>query len=186
MRLRGAEADEFTAFVHSRRSHLVFMAQALLSQHADEAEDVVQLALVRLASRWNSVRDPNAYVRRAIVNLTVDRGRKQSSRAADAIPIGVSGSLEPHAAKVADPSLAIVRALSLRAALAQLPQRQRQVLVLRFLEDCNEAETARLLDCSVGTVKNTAHKGLLHLRQLTGAVEAPGHDGMRDDDIRLG
>ncbi len=49
------------------------------------------------------------------------------------------------------------------AALRELPTRMRAVVVLRFIEDLSEAETAALT-CAVGTVKSAAHRGLARLR----------------------
>ncbi len=51
------------------------------------------------------------------------------------------------------------------AALAKLPPGQRAVIVLRFAEDLSEAQTARALGCSIGTVKSQAARGLRTLRQ---------------------
>ena len=56
--------------------------------------------------------------------------------------------------------------------ITTLPTGQRAVLVLRFYEDLTEAETARLLGVSVGTVKRQTHRALDSLRKRLGVAEA--------------
>ena len=57
-------------------------------------------------------------------------------------------------------------------ALAELPPRQRAVLVLRYWEDLSVEETASLLECSTGTVKSQAARGL---RMLRGLMQTPSY-----------
>ncbi len=49
-----------------------------------------------------------------------------------------------------------------------MPPRQRAAIVLRFYEDLSEADTAKAMGCSVGTVKSQTAKGLARLRELLG------------------
>jgi len=56
--------------------------------------------------------------------------------------------------------------LAVHLALARLTVRQRTVIVLRFYEDLTEAQTARVLGCTVGTVKRHGHEALTRLREL--------------------
>lgn len=58
--------------------------------------------------------------------------------------------------------------------LAELPVRQRAVLVLRYFEDLSEAQTAAMLGCSVATVKKQAGRGMARLREITGSPAEPG------------
>jgi RNA polymerase sigma-70 factor (sigma-E family) len=131
----------------------------LLCGDAVEAEELVQSALVRVALRWPFVRDkddPNGYVKRAIVHANINQWRRVRSRetlTADLPDVGV-----------ADGASAVADQDAVRRALAGLPPRQRAVLVLRYLDDMSEQETANVLGCSVGTVKSQAHKGLSKLR----------------------
>ncbi len=61
------------------------------------------------------------------------------------------------------------RAMVLWQAVQDLPVRQRSVLVLRFYEDLPEAEVARLLGLSLGTVKSRCHRALAQLRERLGS-----------------
>ena len=70
---------------------------------------------------------------------------------------------------------------------AELPARQRAVIVLRYWEDLPEADVAAILNCSTGTVKSTASRGLTRLRQaLTDAGQGtPSAERQQAPDQRL-
>lgn len=65
-----------------------------------------------------------------------------------------------------DPARAVALRHALYVALRQLGPRQQAVLVLRYLEDCSEAQTAAILGCSPKTVASQASRALQRLRTL--------------------
>ncbi len=83
----------------------------------------------------------------------------------------------PEGAAAPDASGAAEVRLVVRTALSRLTARQRTVLVLRYFEDLPEAEVARLLGCSVGTVRSTTHRSLARLRTLAPELTAEGGTG---------
>jgi RNA polymerase sigma-70 factor (sigma-E family) len=154
-----ARDDEFAAFVAARYRALV-RTGLLLTNDAGHAEDLAQSALIRTYLAWGRLREPQnaeAYTRRTLTRLAIRAGQRRwkSEVSAGALP-------ESQSRQVPAPD---DLALDVRAALAQLPAGQRAVLVLRYLDDCSEAETARLLGISPGTVKSRAARGLASLRQ---------------------
>jgi RNA polymerase sigma-70 factor (sigma-E family) len=158
-------ADEFfEEFVRSRSAHLYKLA-LLLTGHQADAQDLLQVVLERAYRRRSAlVRDvdPEPYVRKAMVNAAIDRRRLLRRRREHPLE-----DIEPRA-ELRDPIGQIAdRDLVLRW-LAMLPPRQRSVLVLRFWEDLPEAEVARTLGCSLGTVKSHSSRGLARLRELAG------------------
>src|SRR5947208_2065374 len=95
-------------------------------------------------SRWDRVAQPEAYVRRVMVNHLVSRWRRRQI-------VEVLTAVLPERPGTADqPELRD----ELWRALGRLPARMRAVLVLRYWEDLSEAETADVLGCSVGSVKS--------------------------------
>jgi RNA polymerase sigma-70 factor (sigma-E family) len=153
-----AEA-EFGRFVAARSAGL-FRAAYLLTGDRHEAEDLVQTTLERVAQRWRRIEDaPDAYARRVLYHLQVERWRLRSFRRET--PVAHVPEVERR-----DHSAGADLRVSLVAALGRLTRRQRAVLVLRYFEDLSEAETARLLDISVGTVRSTASRTLARLRVL--------------------
>lgn len=123
-----------------------------------EAEEVAQEALVRAYLRWRRVAPyAEAWVARVATNLALDQHRRRARQRRPA-------THRPPSADGADPSGGLVDRLDLVAGLRRLPRRQREVVALRYLADVSEAETARLLGCTTGTVKTHAHRGLAALR----------------------
>ena len=146
----------FTAFVRERGDALTRTARLLIPDRG-EAEDALQVALLRLTRHW-PVEAPDAYVRQALVNLARDRGRRRHlvPEPSDAVVV------------VAVPDLADAHAAAghLVALLSALPERQRTTVVLRVLEGLSEAECAQVMDCAPGTVKSNLARGLDRLRTL--------------------
>jgi len=152
---------EFIAFVH-RRGERHLRTAVLLTGDWHAAEDLVQSALIRLYQAWprlDTTDDPDAYLRRIMLNTRRSWWRSQWRRE---VPVdGLPESVDP-----ADVSEQLVLSDAVRRALATLPARQRAALVLRYFEDLPEAEVARLMGCSTGSVKTHTHRGLRAMRTL--------------------
>jgi len=146
------------------RGGVLLAAAVLLTGRRDAGEDLLQLALERVMRQWCRVEgNPEGYLRRTMYHLAVDRWRQLARRRE------VYGTDLTVTATVGDGAEEFGVRDALVRALDQLPPRQRAVLVLRYFEQCSEAETAAVLDCSVGTVKSSASRGLARLREVTGA-----------------
>jgi RNA polymerase sigma-70 factor (sigma-E family) len=154
----------FREFVEIRYADLIRTAY-LLTGSRHSAEDLVQIALMRLMRRWRQVSDPMAYVRRIMVNERVSLWHRFGSREFLA---GVTGAWRLHAERGRSRDVAdgVVARDEVLTALRGLPSRMRAVLVLRYWEDLPEAEIAQTLGCSVGTVKSQASRGIARLREL--------------------
>jgi RNA polymerase sigma-70 factor (sigma-E family) len=154
--VRSEHEAGFTAYVSSRSSALLRFA-ALLTGDVSEAEELLQVALIRLAAHWPlRADDPTAYVKRTLTNLSYDRGR--SLRRHRDLATRVTEPLRADFTEVHAESDAVLRAL------ATLPRRQRLMVVLRYVEGMSEREAAVAAGCSVGTVKSQASRGLDRLR----------------------
>jgi RNA polymerase sigma-70 factor (sigma-E family) len=141
--------------------------------HREEARDIAQETLARAYGRWPRVRArAEGWVSRVATNLALDHVRRASRRNRGVVPAGRRGDETGS-----DHVVHAVERADLVAALRRLPRRQRDVVVLRYLADLGEAEVARTLDLSTGTVKSHAHRGLAALRSSlrldVGAPPAP-------------
>ncbi|QFZ77037.1 SigE family RNA polymerase sigma factor [Streptomyces fagopyri] len=165
-----AEAQEnFREFVANRSPALLRTAVLLSGGDRHAAEDLLQNALIKAAGRWHRVDEPEAYVRQILYRQQVSRWRLKWPRRE------VSVAEPPEGARQGtDASAAAELRVVMRGAPARLTARQRTVLVLRYFEDLPEADVARLLGCSVGTVRSTTHRSLARLRALAPELAALG------------
>jgi RNA polymerase sigma-70 factor (sigma-E family) len=151
--------EEFREFMHGRWPTMVRLAYGLTGD-LGHAEDVAQTAFARAYAAWPKVvraGNPDAYVRKIVVNENRNRFRKRRvpERLTDVIP----------ECDALDATRDLSDRSSLMTALRVLGPRQRAVVVLRYWLDLTEAETAAILNCSVGTVKSQASRALVTLRR---------------------
>ncbi|MCU1589599.1 MAG: hypothetical protein JWP11_855 [Frankiales bacterium] len=153
---KGTSAD-FDAFVASRATALLRYGVLLFGNQGD-AEDALQDGLEKTWRRWDRLSGaaPEAYVRQCLLNAARDSARRRRVR------------LNAAARLFTRPPESVTTAVDgrdeLLQALGALPPRQRAVLLLRYWLDMAEADVARELGCSVGTVKSQAARGLARLR----------------------
>lgn len=153
--------EGFAEFMTANGPALSRFAYLLSGNHAD-AQDLLQTALTKTATRWKQIArydSPAAFTRRVMINDAASfwrRARRARIQADTSVPEQVS----------TDEMARAVPRLMLRKALTRLGPRQRAVLVLRFFEDLSVEQTAEVLGCSIGTVKSQTFDALSRLRAL--------------------
>ncbi|MFG1677351.1 SigE family RNA polymerase sigma factor [Micromonospora sp. NPDC049282] len=152
----------FTRFFHDHGKHLARLAYLLIGDRSD-AEDIAQDTLIEIYRRWGEVRADTAvaYARVAVVN----RSRSLQRRRA------VARRFAPRLAQRDDTGPADLPDRWLWDMVQSLPRRQREVVVLRYWCDLGEADIARVLGISAGTVKSSGHRAHTRL-----AAALAGHD----------
>jgi len=131
----------------------------------DDPESLAAEALTRAYDRWPSLRRhpaPDAWVLRVTINLALDRVRHQSRRTNTTVIDLRTGGADAASTASFD-ELSVLR-LALVAALAELPDKQRQAVALRYLGGCVERDIAASMKVSPGTVKTHLRRGLEKLR----------------------
>lgn len=153
--------ESFEEFVAARRPALLRTAYLMTGSHED-AEDLVQVALVKAVPHWRKISDrPEPYVRRILARESVSRWRRRRWREVGTAEMPEGGASDVDVAERED----------LRRALLALAPRQRAVVVLRYYEDLTEAQTADALGITVGTVKSQASDALARLRAVVPGLE---------------
>ncbi|CAL9567583.1 SigE family RNA polymerase sigma factor [Streptomyces griseomycini] len=160
--MRQGRADEYAEFATARAGHLYRSACLLTAGDTHLAEDLVQETLGRLYVRWGRVsraQNPAAYAQTVLTRTFLAHQRRRSSgeRTTDAFP-DLPGAADGDAPL----------RLTLLAALARLPAKDRAVVVLRYWEDRSVEQTADVLDVSSAAVRTRSVRALGRLRELLG------------------
>ncbi|WP_327352688.1 SigE family RNA polymerase sigma factor [Streptomyces sp. NBC_01304] len=162
MRGSDQQLQEFQDFATTHGPRLFRTGLLLTGGDWHRAEDLVQTAFSKAFVAWGRVRrtdSPDAYVRTVLVraHLSERRLRRSGERPVAEVPEGAYGE--------GDPTLRV----ALLGALAQLPRKDRAVLVLRYWEDRSVEQTAAELGLRTGTVRNRSSSALAKLRVLLGS-----------------
>jgi RNA polymerase sigma-70 factor (ECF subfamily) len=162
------EMEAFSELVrrHQRRAYAV--ARAIVITHED-AEDAVQDAFLhayRALHRFLPDQAFGAWLHRIVANASLDITRRRKVRDADELP-------ETIASQFRDPAESAELRGRLRDALAQLPVRQRSVIVLHDVEGFKHAEIGRLLGIPEGTARSDLHYARSALRRLLDKFRSP-------------
>jgi RNA polymerase sigma factor (sigma-70 family) len=168
---RGEEVEEgavalvdggLDAFCHREHRRLVGML-GLYCGDGDLAEDLTQEALARLCRQWQKLpteADASRWLTRVGLNLAKStfRSRATRSRILDRYGHTLVRSDAAGGVDAAD-------VLAVRAAVAALPDRQRQVIILRYFCDLPVTEVALVIGCPEGTVKSLTSQAVTGLRR---------------------
>lgn len=152
--------EEFAEFVQTRGPALLRTA-CFLSGSRHEGEDLLQQSLVNAYASFRRIREPaalEAYVRTTMVRACISSSRKAWRKREWSTDVVPETPYSSQQSAVDDRS-------ELWPLLRRLPPQQRAVIVLRYYEDLSEAEIARQLGCSAGSVKRHASRALDRLRQ---------------------
>lgn len=148
-----ADARAFAWLMQRHLKRMVALAQRMLGQ-AQEADEVAQEAFLRLwktAPSWDP--DGTATLRtwlsRVVINLCTDRLRRRRS-----VPLEDAGEIVDPSDSAFDTMSHADRKESVRKMLAQLPERQRTVVLLSYYEDLSGAEIARVMQTSLRAVES--------------------------------
>lgn len=160
-----SEADAALTELYTAHYRTLVRIAAMLLDDVSLSEEVVQDAYVKMHGAWKRIREPaaaEAYLRTAVLNLARSRMRRRQVAAKHAPkPMPDAPSAEYGAMNALERDRVI-------AALARLPQRQRECLVLRYYADLSEAQIAEAMGISTGAVKSHASRGMAALRAYLG------------------
>jgi len=156
--MRGSDAGDFHDFVVAGAPGLIRLARMLTADpHA--GEDLVQATLLKAWSAWPRVRrtdNPDAYVRRVMVNLATQNRRRRWRGEVPTAALPETPGRDEHAS--------IDDREELKQAVRRLPARQRAAVVLRYFGDLDDAAIADSLGCSVATVRSQISRALVTMR----------------------
>lgn len=154
------DAASFESFAHAEFQNILALAIAALGSR-DDALDVAQETMTRAFDRWAEVAAmdrPGAWARRVALNLVTDHLRRRTRRHRLAVRL----QAQPPPADAGADTETWDRAFW--AEVVALPERQRDVVLLHYVEDLAVADIASVLEVPAGTVKSDLSRARASLR----------------------
>jgi RNA polymerase sigma-70 factor (sigma-E family) len=170
--LAEAPSDADASVERLFRAHRLSMVRLalLLVDDRESAEDVVQEAFAGLHRRWAALRTDEAalgYLRTSVVNGSRSMLRRRRTVRRNPQPAADALTVEPADGRI----LLAEQHREVLAALRQLPERQREVIVLRYWSELPEAQIAAALGISLGAVKSSASRGRDAIAAMLGGMQ---------------
>ena len=159
------DADQALEQLYAAHWRSLVRLAVLLVHDTGLAEEVVQDAFIAVHDRWHRLRDPDralAYLRQTVVN----RSRSALRHRAVVARHVARGTRDGIAVGSDDAALVTERRDTVLAAMRSLPDRQREVMALRYYAELSEGEIAEALGISRGAVKSHASRGAAALRTV--------------------
>ena len=155
------DADEAITQIYAAHYRSLVRLAALLLRDVGASEEVVQDSFIAMHGAWRRLRDPDralAYLRQSVVN------RSRSALRHRTVELRHAPAPMPDAASAEHGAMGSLEHQEVIVALRRLPERQREVLVLRYYADLSEADIADAIGISRGAVKSHASRGMAALR----------------------
>jgi len=142
----------------------------VITGRAEDAEEVAQEAFVQAYQKLGSFHQRSqlyTWIYRIAVNLWISRRRKKSAKqATQSLHGGSAGEPADGGARPEDRMVRHEQIGQVQAALAQLPDDYREILVLRELDECDYETISQMLDLPIGTVRSRIHRARLQLKEI--------------------
>jgi RNA polymerase sigma-70 factor (sigma-E family) len=155
------DADEAITQIYAAHYRSLVRLASLLLRDVGASEEVVQDSFIAMHGAWRRLRDPDralAYLRQSVVN------RSRSVLRHRTVELRHAPHPMPDAASAEHGAMGSLEHQEVIVALRRLPERQREVLVLRYYADLSEADIAEAIGISRGAVKSHASRGMAALR----------------------
>jgi RNA polymerase sigma-70 factor (ECF subfamily) len=144
------------------------------THHQQTAEDLTAEVFTRMLERLADGRGPQRHLRawlyRVAYNIVVDESRRRIHRDHDPLDEGTAQTGED----VEEQAQAAILRDQARGALQSLTAKQQAVLILKYLEGCENSEVAQIMGLTVGAVKSLQHRGLAAMRRHLERMGAEG------------
>ncbi len=163
-RAQAGDLDAFDSLVHRYERPIYFLALRYVGDH-DSATDLSQKAFIRALKGLGGFRRKSSF-RTWLYRITINlcKNHLRDNPASRRQPL--SDAMPSHTPSPADALEKAEQSHRLRAAVRELPERQRQVVLLRIDQELSFKEIASVLGCNVGSAKVNFHYALKRLREI--------------------